>query len=328
MSRDDLRFYAAVGSGPYDPRTLEQLTADQIMEQYNVSKRKAYELRREATMEIMTTGEQPPESLQASILRVLKNGPVNGIGDLNDALRFLGAQHSDMEVTKAVWGLQKRAKVTFYERKHGKDSILTKIKLTRRGMQEMGVLPERDHTKPDKVKPSRELKRPSKVGKDFTDEKHHYHTAKAEPAEIVHPDGTTETREAVRKLPKPDEYPVGPPEEKKVETPRYSADPPPPQNMKTFIDEEHVEVETGGSSAEAQGKRMSTDTHTQYPLTVDQAAYPYITDVLARADKVIAYEKAALALDGVDEELAVSLLEKIQLTDLEKEVVRFIRGES
>jgi hypothetical protein len=45
--------------------------------------------------------------------------------------------------------------------------------------------------------------------------------------------------------------------------PRYSAPPPPPQNTKSFTDEERTDA-SAGKSAEVQGREREVDTHTQY----------------------------------------------------------------
>lgn len=288
---------------------IANLPIDQIQRELSLDQRAAYELRREATAEVMSEGA--PESLQGHILKVLKNGTMNGIQDLREALSFMDVKHSSLEITKAVWGLQKRNMVTFYERKHAGDSILTKIKLTRNGMKEMGVIPSHDHTKPDRVKPSRELKRPSPVGTDYTE-------AKNQPAKT---NGGPIERVGAPKPKKPEV--IGPVEYAVPETPRYSAEPPLPQNMKPFIDEAPATSEAQGSSVEAHSKDGSADTHTQYP---DLAKYPLMAGLKQKAAKLAAYERAALELDGFDEELALSLLEKIQLTDLEKEVCRFLEA--
>jgi len=47
---------------------------------------------------------------------------------------------------------------------------------------------------------------------------------------------------------------------------------------------------------------------------------------MGKEERLLAYEAAAKLLEGFDADLALSLLEKIQITPLESEVIIFIRS--
>lgn len=185
MSREDINLAANAAGPALDPKGLVSMTVEQIMKERGVPLRQAYKIRREATAEVSAEGAD--HSLAQRILKILKNGDVKDVEDLRSALFFAheDLSASNLDITRAVWSLQKRNLVTFYERKSGRDSLITKIKLTRQGMTEMGVLPERHSLKPDKVVPSRELKHPSPVGKDGTDYRRQPSVAPGGPIEVI-----------------------------------------------------------------------------------------------------------------------------------------------
>lgn len=94
-------------------------------------------------------------------------------------------------------------------------------------------------------------------------------------------------------------------------------------------------------SAEANDMAMEPDTHTQYPeeiAPVDKSErdaevaidaineYPLIAELMTRAAGFSKYEQAATILETIDPDAALLLLEKVKLTDLEKEVVRYLRN--
>ena len=259
-----------------------------IMEERGVTNFRAYKIYR--TMMAEHASEGADHSLANRITDVLKNGSVKDIDELRQALFF---KHEDMsaspmEITKAIWSLQKRGLVTFYERKNGRDSLLTRIKLTRNAMKDMGIIPTPDHTRPSTVKPSRELKRPSPVGKDMTDpERHHYIAKGGEVERTVDPERADNVVKArVQAATLPIAIPIKRPAE------------PPRANEKAPTDEE-----------------LRREFASQYPL---------ITEILGRASKYQSYVDAAKALEGVDDELALELLGKVDLTPLEKEVIRYV----
>ncbi len=254
-----------------------ETTPEELMKELNIHLSDAYSLRRRATAEAESEGAS--ESLSHRILQVLKTGPKKDVAELRQALFF---QHGDLEaspmdVSKAIWSLQKRSLVTFYERKQGKDSLLTRIKLTRNGLQEMGVVPTPEFLRPAMVKPSRELKRPSKVGKDMTDEEQHGQKAKGGPVEILR--NTIQNGE--------------------IKPVRLNGDPPRQNEKPQPIVRVHA---------------------------VNFDDFPIIKDLMGKEDRLEKYEAAAALLEDMEQEIALSLLEKIQLTDLEKEVIRFVRA--
>ena len=171
-----------------DPQTVVDMTVEQIMAEKGVNLRNAYVLRRTALAEVNAEGAS--HSLAQAILMVLKNGHAKDVSVLREALIFKDHSASAHDIVKAVWSLQKRGLVTFYEKKSGRDSIISKIKLTPRGEVETGLRVEHDNAKPDHVRGSRELKRRSPVGKDMTDAANHHWVAKGGPVERVIPERT------------------------------------------------------------------------------------------------------------------------------------------
>lgn len=268
---------------------MNSTTVAEIMRELGVGKSTAYTLRKKATAEALAGGA--PESTQQQILDVLKNGPVRDVQELHEALAFKGHHHSASDITRSIWSLQKRNLVTFYERKTGGgDSLLTKIKLTRNGMAELG-LTKHDETKPPFVKPTRELKRRSPVGTDYTDAKNHGNKATGDGIEVT---GRVSPR-VPQVIPN---VPYVAPRDPAPTPTRYAAPEPLHQNEKRLI------VETKRNLGE----------------------FPLIAAILGRVDQMAAYEAAAKALEGIDDETALDLLGKVTLTDLEKEIVRYVRG--
>jgi hypothetical protein len=285
---------------------LSEMSVDDIIEKTNMAKTDAYSVRRLASSEINSADAD--HSLAKRILNVLKNGPAPEVESLRSALFFAyeDLQASNKDITKAIWSLQKRSLVTFYERKAGRDSLLTQIKLTRQGMREMGLAPDHDSTRPGKVKPSRELKRRSPVGKDMTDEIQHGSIANGGPVSVVH-EGIPVYKEqvidrAARNLTSP--------------APRLD---PPRQNEKPFIDEgsrDTTSPHTSASTSHTSARQHILDTHTEYPM---------IAELLGRGDKQAAFELAAEALEGVDDVTAAALRNRVKpLSPLEAEIVRLV----
>lgn len=67
----------------------------------------------------------------------------------------------------------------------------------------------------------------------------------------------------------------------------------------------------------------------QWPRIIDVVElekYPLISDLMTKETRLAAYEQAAALLEGFDQDLALTLLEKIQLSALEKEVIAFVRS--
>lgn len=267
---------------------LHEMSIEQIMAERKVDQRDAYELRRQATADIQAQGAD--HSLATRIVDVLKNGSVKDVEELRQALFF---KHEDLnasplEITKAVWSLQKRGMVTFYERKAGKDSLLTRIKLTKNALKDLGIIPTPDHTRPSKVTPSRELKRPSPVGKDMTHPERHPTVAKGGEVE--------RTVDPARATGKPKKSLMT-----DVLTPylpiRRSQDPP-RSNEKPLTDEE-IRREFS-------------------------AKFPLISEILERNVKQESYLEAAKALEGIDDEMSLELMSKVDLTPLEREIVALV----
>jgi len=52
--------------------------------------------------------------------------------------------------------------------------------------------------------------------------------------------------------------------------------------------------------------------------------YPLIKDLMGKQERIERYEQAAKLLGDDEEDIVLQLLEKTQLTDLEKEVIRYV----
>ena len=88
----------------------------------------------------------------------------------------------------------------------------------------------------------------------------------------------------------------------------------------SHIDEEtpalpHILLEGAHKDVE-----VITDTPTQYRLD----GYPLIAATMTKQSRLVKYEAAAAILGDDDADMVLMLLEKIQLTDLEKEIIRFV----
>ena len=164
---------------------MTEMTVEAIMQERGITKVRAYKVPRELSAEANSVGAS--QSLADKILRILKNAPVKDVSALQQALFFVTEeQHATTnDITRAVWSLQKRNLVTFYERKLMGNSILSQIKLSRNGLRELGVVPSKEHLTPSYVKPSNELKRPSPVGKDMTEAKNQPAVTNGGPVETV-----------------------------------------------------------------------------------------------------------------------------------------------
>lgn len=270
---------------------LHEMSIEQIMAERKVDQRDAYELRRQATADIQSQGAD--HSLANRIVDVLKNGSMKDVEELRQALFF---KHEDMnasplEISKAVWSLQKRGLVTFYERKAGKDSLLTRIKLTKSALKDLGIIPTPDHTRPSKVMPSRELKRPSPVGKDMTHPERHPAVAKGGEVErTVDPTRATGKPKPAKKDLMTDVFASYLPIRKSQEPPR--------SNEKPLTDDE-----------------IRREFLTKFPL---------ISEILEKSQKQVSYMEAAKALEGIDDEMSLELMSKVDLTPLEKEIVTLV----
>ena len=275
------------------PEDIVAMTVEQIMEDRGVNKGTAYDLRKQATAEVNSKGASV--SLAQEILAILKNGHAKDVDALREALVFKDHHASPHDIVKAVWSLQKRALVTFYERKSGRDSIITKIKLTPRGEVETGLRAEHDSAKPDRVKGSRELKRRSPVGKDMTDERNQYHVAKAGPAEVIHSDGEVEIRPATRSLPRWED--------------------------RTFRN-------GGETKPDVQPAAPLNQNERPYVPPDPFEGFPLIKAIYERKRQATKLEAAAESLLEAGElDMASEVLEKVQFTDLEKEILKWLAGD-
>lgn len=273
-------------------RAIAAMTVEQVMESQHIDMRTAYQLRKEATATVHAEGADT--SLSQRILSVLKTSSMKDVDELRQALFF---KHEDinatpMDITKAIWSLQKRNMVTFYERKHGSDSLLTRIKLTRNAMSELGVVATPEMVRPSKVQPSRELKRPSPVGKDMTHPERHASVAKGGPVES---ENKPERKD-------PETIPSLVPYGTRPTPPRYAAPAPAPSNVKP----------------------SSMNGSARVDITAE--TYPILASLLAKEQKLEDYALAAAAIEKYDEAAATALLDKVRLTELEKEVLRYLKA--
>lgn len=274
--RHDTQVWMQANGFPFEMEDLVSMTVDEIMEKTGARKTTAYDLRKAALAEQQSAGANP--SLAQEILGILKVGPVNDVQTLREALSFKGHGASSQDVTRAVWSLQKRALVTFYEKKAGHDSILHKIKLTPRGMGEMGILPDRDDTKPGRVRGSKELKRRSPVGKDMTDPYNQPSVTVGGPVEVIN--GHTPVQQEV------------------VPATEYKIVAPPP---------------------------ISPLNQNEKPETPADPyrGFPILRHLAERREQASKLEAAAELLIDIDPDTAQALLDKIKLTDIEKEYLHY-----
>jgi DNA-binding MarR family transcriptional regulator len=348
-----------------DTVELHDLTLEQIMQVRGVEKRAAYALRKEARAEVNSSGAS--ESLKAKILATVRSrGPMNDLEDLRFAISPTTATMRD--ISAAVWALQKQDLVTFYERKHGRDSVITKIKIPR------GASTRSHHTSKGR----------HPVGRDMTDPRNH---------EAQTTGGTIEKIPYTAPLPtvskhlsdtqhiRPERvYPVlwfieehkdvrvvdiqhglgvssgrattlvrraeilGWIKKHRVSPSKLLLELTPLGRSVIYEEDERPkkQAEVIESHAEA-----IPDTHTQYPSDIglpsdmtpdeaymagvsdgektdDLADFPLIEAVLAKTEKFDRYEQAAALLLDDEPQIATALLESIQLTDLEKEIIRFV----
>jgi len=305
MTRDTIA--DAANGIRHEQDSIVDMTIEQIMRERGVSKYSAYTLRREASADIKSQGAS--ESLKEQIHALITaRGPIK---DVETIKAYLSEKHqvtSNYDISRALWSLKKSGDITFYERKSGKDSILSAIKLTR------GVT----------AKPMRNgaSKGHHPVGKDMTDPRNH---------PIITEGGPVVSNATSQPAPEVVPTPVYvPPVVEEPVLPRYAKPEPPAQNMKPVTDEESETPQKPIRSTDADmgshTQGSSSDTHTQYrDGDVDKTKFPRIADLMTKEARLAAYEAAAQLLEETDAEMALALLEKIQLTDLEKEVIRFVR---
>jgi hypothetical protein len=269
---------------PYSAREIAGLGVEEIERINGVSFSTAYKTRKAAMAEVMSNGAST--SLAEGILDILKNGPVKEIDELRLALGFKGRHANNHDVTAAVWSLQKRDLVTFYERKNGHNSVLSQMKLTRRGLQEMGLAPVKDSANPDAVKSSKELKRPSPVGKDMTEAKHHHWIAKGSEIEIEN--GAPKTEPEV------------------IATPAYKP--------------EDVKLPKEPNQNEKPERSIDDD------LALVMRNFKLIPQILEKRTSSTKLEAAAeLLIDAGQEEMAQDLMGKATLSPLEKEIADYVQ---
>lgn len=337
---------------------LHDLSINQIMEVRGVDQRTAYSIRKEATAEVNSSGAS--ESLKAKILAVVRSqGPMNDLEDIRYAISPTTATMRD--ISAAVWALQKQDLVTFYERKHGRDSVITKIKIPR------GTVNHAAHASARGRHPA---------GRDMTDPRNH--GPQAEGGEIER------SRMQVAK-PKPRYGHVS--NEKVIPAlcyinenvlvrvvdvakglglssgratiiiqraealgwiERRVASPSRTYLLITALGEQAIDEQNAAAPAKAPEvmEVPISDTHTQYPSDIglpadmtpdaayiagfsdgekrDLADFPLIAAVLSKTEKFARYEAAAALLLDDEPAIANALLDSIQLTDLEKEIIRFV----
>lgn len=295
--------YKTIKGVPKDPMIVARMSIDEL-KALGLSQAQAYAARRTATADYRSQGAN--ESVkQKALALITAGGPIRDIDDLRGRWG-LGAP-SPYDLTKALWALQKSGDITFYERKQGKDSLLTQIKLPK-GTTHRALKAKSNGHHP--------------VGKDMTDPKRHGNTAVVVSSD---PRPAKPTPKVVQEI---YTQPARVPE---PATPRYSAASPLPQNTKPFTDEGSDSSQDAGSASaptEVTRKDGSSDTHTQYLstlITVDN--YPLIFELKHRGARNAALEKAAEALIEVDEIAANQLLERVmRFSDLEKEVIRLLES--
>lgn len=305
------------------------------------------------------------------------------------------------ELTRVLWDLQKQGEVKFKERKHGRDSVLSDIRLSR------GI----DTT----VFRANESRGRHPVGKDLTDPQHHHWIAKGGPIERIRlpreetpmvatytahgpkPKDNSKWLDYVDKINPNRVRPILPLIAAGIDRPisiqkklGYSSaritslvsrgeklgwvtkeklD----NGVRVSLTEEGARLASELFIDDGKGRgpspRRKTDTPTQYPAeiitppttpaetlipdaiptemiadamglpveppaikfpriidVVELEKYPIISDLMTKEARIAAYEQAAALLEGFDQDLALSLLEKIQLTPLETEVIAFLRS--
>lgn len=265
--------------------TLVNMPIKEIVNKGGIALTDAYKIRKEAAAELNSEGAS--ESLKTQVLAVVtKHGQQPDLLSIQEQLD----NHPPMQdISRAVWALQKQGELTFYERKKGRDSILTQIKLPK-GHSSMV---HKTGSGPVKA-----------VGRDMTEARHQpaiapggpieHIPARAEPIKQKTIQGPTYTLVTPAVVTKPSLGPL-------------------PQNEKPAPP---VVVEP---------KKPTYDVDGAVWLTRLEKDSPLIFALLERAEKRSSYETAAKALEGIDDEMALELLSKVSLTPLEDEVVRYAR---
>lgn len=303
-------------------KTIEELTVEDIMRERGVGRRQAaYDVRQLRAKTIDTSAV--PRNQKAHIITALYalGGKAKNVPQLQAKMKEQGFFLETHGLVHAIWACQKDGSVGFQERKGGRtrtaqpgESALVRLYLTAKGRsQAMEILrAEADGVPAERPASTITVnggRGAHAVGKDGTDYRQH---------------GTKA---------------VGGPIERRVAEPL-------PQNMKAEISTdaeiEPVSAEVPAASAEVTGKAEAADTHTGYP-TAEQVRreergiqplssvlwddYPLIQELMGKEERLAKYQAAAEMLDKDDQvaDIVLALLDKIQVSPLEKEVIGLLK---
>lgn len=274
---------------------LAQMDVHELMEKTGVAYTEAFRARKAATAEINSVGAS--DSLKAQVLTIIKTHGTQP--DLLSIQEHLDGRPPMIDISKAVWSLQKQGELTFYERKHGKDSVVTQIKLPK------GHRAIHHKVGGGKAGP---------VGRDMTEARYQPAVAPGGPVEHIPP-----RPEPIKQDIVPTPVYQAPPTPVVAPAPRYAAAEPPRQNEKPITDamlrQEYTPRPVNGYDVDG-----------AVWLTKLEKDYPMIFGLLERADKRSSYEAAAKTLEGIDDEMALELLGKVSMEPLEEELVRYVRA--
>lgn len=261
-------------------------------------------------------------------------GYVRGIAPIVDKARQLGLNTDDHHVAHVLWPLSKENMVHFVERKGRGTSVLTNIRITQRGTEKAMELLGMDA---DGLTGTSRMWKSSvpgtgraahAVGTDMTEARNHPAVAvggpvskslqKENPLDSV-PFVVLSEEEATHYRAKP----------VRQQTPRVEEVP----SSSTGEDLPFAHTSPPVSAALADG---GTDTPPQYPkLDTPQeysretarpnaAAFPHIAAVLAKAERVARFTRAAELLGDEEADLAIQILEKVKISPLEEEIIRLL----
>jgi len=244
-------------------------------------------------------------------------------------LRKKGVNTDVHNVAHVLWPLSRENLVTFLERKQGprRTSALTNVRITERGVEKARELLGAPVAASSVGKVHQARAKDSRgrhaVGRDMTDPSQHGSVAVGGPVERIKKENPLDGVPFVilddEEAAKYREMPSGAPQlhkEPEVEEIKVEST--------TDGEIAHSGVETPPATLPAGSVEVD---NTWIGVRFDPTGYPQIAAVLAKRDRIERYTKAAELLGDDEAEIAVALLEKVQITPLEAEVIRLISGD-
>lgn len=264
----------------------------------------------------MNTPTASSQKANALIALYELGGSTRELEPVLNKMREKGITSDIHNLAHVMWPLSKENLVTFLERKTGPrhSSTLTNISLTERGKDRaMALLGLATGFLPNMSGRGRSA---HAVGQDATDYRRHSDVAVGGPIEVIKKENPLDS------IP----YVVLDAEE----AAKYRGSAPtigrPPKVIEPPRQNERVEVAPAVAPIEETAK--VADTPGEYVTLgermVDRSGYPEIAAVLAKADKVARFTKAAELLGDDEAELAITILERVKISPLEAEIIKLL----